>query len=107
MTVTHIAAPHIVIDDRWMRQRCGWCGVVLLDYDLDRVAVPTGTDPTPATWEMGALVTVDGPASWTADVDRLPDDACARGPGVSIELRSGGSQIGDLVTEIVRRAVNP
>lgn len=80
MSVTHIAAPHITINDRYLRQRCGWCGDVLVEYDLARTAVPTGTPPLPATWETGALVTVDGHASWTTEADRLPDDACATNP---------------------------
>ena len=77
MSVTHIAAPPITINDRHMRQRCGWCGDILIDYDLARVAVPVGTDPTPATWPTGALVTVDGRASWVTEAERLPDNACA------------------------------
>lgn len=80
MTVTHIAAPQVTIDDRFMRQRCAWCGDVLLEYDLTRVAVPVGQNPTPATWPTGALVAVDGHASWTLDEERLPDDACALNP---------------------------
>lgn len=80
MTTTHIAAPHITVDDRYLRQRCAWCGELLLDLDLDRVEVPIGQPGPPATWPMGALVTVDGPASWTAGApgDRMPDDACVR-----------------------------
>lgn len=80
MSVTHIAAPHIVIDGRWLRQRCGWCGAVLVEDDLTRVAVPTGTDPMPATWATGELVTVDGSMSWTVSGEQLPDDACAVNP---------------------------
>jgi len=80
VTVTHIASHAITISDRYMRQRCGWCGETLVEYDLARVAVPEGTDPTPATWPGGALVTVDGPASWTTEAERLPDDACAVNP---------------------------
>lgn len=78
---THIASPVVTINDRHLRQRCGWCGVVLLEYDLARVAVPVGTDPMPATWPAGSLVTVDGSAQVSLNgVDRLPDDACARNP---------------------------
>lgn len=79
MAVTHIAGESITIDNRYLRQRCGWCGETLIEHDLSMVAVPVGTDPTPATWPAGALVTVDGHASWTTEVDRLPDDACAVG----------------------------
>ena len=72
MTTTHIAAQHVTVNDRYLRQRCAWCGATLIEYDLHGVAVPEGQDPTPATWPVGALVTVDG--------DRLPDDACASNP---------------------------
>lgn len=79
--ITHIASPVITISDRYMRQRCGWCGETLLQYDLARIAVPEGQDPTPATWPVGSLVTIDGPASVAmGNVDRLPDDACALNP---------------------------
>ncbi|TDC81896.1 hypothetical protein E1193_13410 [Micromonospora sp. KC606] len=80
MSVTHIAAPQITISDRYMRQRCGWCGDILVEYDLARIAVPAGQDPTPATWPTGALVTVDGYASWASEGEQLPDDACAVNP---------------------------
>ncbi len=80
MSVTHIAAPQITISDRYLRQRCGWCGEILAEYDLTRIAVPVGQDPTPASWPVGALVTVDGGASWTVEGERLPNDACAVNP---------------------------
>lgn len=80
MSVTHIAAPHIVIEDRWMRQRCGWCGAVLLEHDLTRVAVPVGTDPMPATWTVGAQVRVDGPLTTCFEDQKLAVDSCARNP---------------------------
>lgn len=76
----HIAGSNVRIGAR-LRQRCAWCGTVLLEYDLDRIAVPAGQDPTPATWPVGDLVAVDGHASWTVDhVDGqpLPDGACAK-----------------------------
>jgi hypothetical protein len=88
VSVTHIASENVVIGDRYLRQRCGWCGEVLLEYDLARVAVPVGGDPTPATWPHGALVRVDGNASTLVEplistpegVPELPYDACARNP---------------------------
>lgn len=61
------------------RQRCGWCGALLLDYDRHRIAVPEGQDPTPATWPVGVLVAVMDGASWTVehiDGDDLPEGAC-------------------------------
>lgn len=88
MSVTHIVSEHVVLGGRYLRQRCAWCGDVPLEYDLERVAVPTGTDPTPATWPHGALVTVDGNMSTCEPTDpgrgpdgtELPADACARNP---------------------------
>lgn len=79
--VTHIAANDVTIGGRRLRQRCAWCGAVLLDYDLARVAVQVepGEEPRPpATWPVGALVRVDGHYSAALeDTDELPDDACA------------------------------
>lgn len=75
--ITHIAGLNITIDDRYLRQRCAWCGVVLLDYDLTRIAVPVGQEGPPATWPIGALIAVKGGVSWIAEGDKLPDDACA------------------------------
>lgn len=80
MSVTHIAAPHVTIDGRYRRQRCAWCEAVLAEYDLSRIAVPVGTDPDPGHWPEGALITVDGNASWIEEAEGLPDDACARNP---------------------------
>lgn len=90
MSVTHIAAPHVTIDGRYQRQRCAWCGTVLAEYDLTRIAVPVGTDPEPPHWPLGALVTVDGNASWGSDAEQLPDDACGRNPLTFSSFTDGG-----------------
>lgn len=76
----HIAGVHIQVGSL-LRQRCGWCGATLLDFDLDRVAVPAGQDPRPATWPVGDLIAVDGNLSTVVphdDGDSLPAGACAR-----------------------------
>lgn len=76
--VVHIAGPDIRVNAQF-RQRCAWCGALLIDYDLERVAVPEGQDPTPGTWPVGDLIAVDGNASWVephADGDPLPGNAC-------------------------------
>lgn len=76
--ITHIAGVHVSIGER-LRQRCAWCGAVLIDYNLANIAVPIGQDPTPATWEVGALIMMDGNMSMVIEpADRLPDDACGR-----------------------------
>jgi hypothetical protein len=83
---THIAGLSVTIDDRFMRQRCVWCGYLLLDYDFDRLMVPTGTeDQRPGEWTVGALVRVDGGAKWTVEpvpAGALPADCCTRDPRV-------------------------
>lgn len=113
--ITHIAGQHITIDDRYLRQRCAWCGAILLDYDLERVAAPIGQEGPPATWPAGALVTVDGGASWTVEVERLPDDSCTRQPDVGTKPRdrcgargmAGHPVRGDLVPGCIRRPGHP
>lgn len=79
--IVHIAAQPVTIGDQLLRQRCAWCGATLLDYDLTRIAVPAGQDPTPSTWPTGELIAVDGPWSTVvdhADGDPLPDTSCGR-----------------------------
>jgi hypothetical protein len=76
--LVHIAGHDVQVGSH-LRQRCAWCGAVLVDYALDRVAVPEGTDPRPATWPVGDLVAVDGPLSYVVeheDGQPLPDNAC-------------------------------
>lgn len=84
--VTHIAGAQVQVGSH-LRQRCSWCGAILGDYDLTRIAVPEGQDPRPGMWETGKLVRVDGPVSWIVEHEEgadLPGDACATaelGPG--------------------------
>ncbi len=76
--LVHIAGLDIQIGDH-LRQRCAWCGAVLVDYDLTRIAAPVGQDPRPATWTAGELVAVDGNAKWIVphqQGDRIPANAC-------------------------------
>lgn len=85
--IVHIAGPAITVDNR-QRQRCSWCGALLLEYALFGMAVPVGQDVTPPRWPAGELVARDGNASWIVehkDGDPLPDDACARlDPAVTV-----------------------
>jgi hypothetical protein len=76
--VIHIAGLRVHVGP-YLRQRCAWCGAVLIDYDLTRTAVPTGTDPTPSTWPVADLVAVDGNAAYVVphiDGDELPAGSC-------------------------------
>lgn len=75
--VVHFAGLDLQVGDV-LRQRCSWCGALLIDYDLARIAVPEGQDPRPSTWPPGRLVAVDGGASWLLDpTDRVPAGSCA------------------------------
>jgi hypothetical protein len=88
--VIHIAGPHIQVGPQ-LRQRCAWCGGLLIDYNLALIAVsiPEGkTEETmtdeerrPGTWQPGGLVAVDGNAQWTVEHEdgaELPDGACGK-----------------------------
>jgi hypothetical protein len=80
MGIVHIVGPDVTVNAR-LRQRCAWCGAVLVDYALERVMVPEGQDPRPRMWAVGALVEVDGGTSWVvvhAPGDPLPAGACAQ-----------------------------
>jgi len=85
--IVHIAGVDVQVG-ALLRQRCSWCGAVLIDYDLDRIAVPVGQDPRPATWPVGELVARDGVASYIVEhVDGadLPAESCARlDPAVTV-----------------------
>lgn len=76
----HIAGNDVQVGSH-LRQRCAWCGAVLVDYALDRVAVPIGQPARPATWPVGGLVEVDGSMSWAVEHDDgrpLPANACGQ-----------------------------
>lgn len=78
--VVHIAGVHLQVG-QYLRQRCAWCGAMLLHYDLANIAVPQGQDPTPATWPPGDLILVDGVLSTLVpheDGTPLPGNACGR-----------------------------
>lgn len=90
----HIAGTPIQVGARY-RQRCSWCGALLHDYELDKIAWPEGQemdesplgDPAPAMWEVDALVRLTGifpRCSTLVEPERdeeggpeVPDDCCA------------------------------
>ncbi|HEX6870524.1 MAG TPA: hypothetical protein VF163_05450 [Micromonosporaceae bacterium] len=76
--MAHLAGPAVNIDDRWLRQRCAWCGHLLIDYDLELVAVPEGQDAAPAVWLVGAQVAVLHGMSWQVGQagSQLVDQSC-------------------------------
>lgn len=78
--VVHIAAQPVQIGCH-LRQRCGWCGTVLKDYNVHDVGYESSDpDPRPPTWEVGGLVLVDGRMSYSLPHvagDDVPTNACA------------------------------
>lgn len=79
--VLHVAGVHVTINQR-IRQRCAWCGAVLIDVDSALVAVPLGQerDGVPV-WPVGDLVLIDGNMAALVphkDGDPLPDGACGK-----------------------------
>jgi hypothetical protein len=83
--VTHIAGSPVLVG-RKGRQRCAWCGELLLRVDGDEMvhANANGSPPTaPKPWELGALVEVahfHQVARYSvvphADGDLLPPNTC-------------------------------
>lgn len=72
--MVHIAGRAICVLDRFCRQRCAWCGEVLIDFDLQRIATIDGEGP--GSWAEGAYVRVDGGASMLVQPP-MPEDCCA------------------------------
>lgn len=86
-SVVHIVGP-VVDFYGHQRQRCLWCGALILDQDLKMMAVqlnPDGSADPPGYWEVGAWVACDkgGHAWWTVEPDKedpnkSPENACVR-----------------------------
>jgi hypothetical protein len=78
--IVHFVGPDIRIDDKRMRQRCAWCGTLLLEYDLDRIQVPVGQRQGMARFEVGTLLEVyEGMRQLISHKpgDKLPPNTCA------------------------------
>lgn len=90
-SVTHIAGAQLSMFGRYLRQRCEWCGVILVEYDLARLQVPVGQEGPPAMWPVGGLVRVDGHMSAEVEsvdeapgLTKLPMDSCAFDPETQV-----------------------
>jgi hypothetical protein len=78
--MTHVAGLQAQIGTR-VRQRCAWCGVLLIDHDLQRIAAAGGQAERPPMWEVGGLVRADGNLYVALDHEEgsdVPADSCAR-----------------------------
>jgi hypothetical protein len=83
MGTVHIAGPAIQVGSQ-LRQRCAWCGAVLIDHALDQLMYEATTPPEqrrPATWPVDGLIEVEGGMSVIVnheDGEQLPPNACAQ-----------------------------
>lgn len=79
MTV-HIASNRIIVEGRYHRQRCVWCGALLIDDDLAMQMVEvTHAHEEPPSWPVGGLVRIEGENprhSSAVDSEKLPNDCC-------------------------------
>lgn len=86
--IVHFAGP-VMTFGSVSRQRCAWCGALIQEYDLRRVAVEESSRPPERRgkpldvdelgWWEKCLVAVDGPAKWRVDEPedgKAPDRSC-------------------------------
>ncbi len=83
-TQIHLVGPEVTVEKRYVRQRCSWCGFLLLDYDLERIQVPEGQGG-PRPWKVGGWVEVGEGFAQSVDVndDAFPNESCV---GESVPL---------------------
>ena len=80
MTIVHIASNTVVMEGRYLRQRCVWCGELLHDVDMNTVQVCNTSDAQDdelyPTWGTGRLVAVDGNHSYIVEGNKIPENCC-------------------------------
>ena len=95
MSESHVAGPPMKCNER-VRQRCSWCGAVLIDQDLTLVGMmlnEDGTVPAFPVWGEGDYIRIDGgmrcvvdgagvpvvdDVESVVDPQDVPDDSCLR-----------------------------
>jgi len=78
--MTHIAGVDVSIGPQ-LRQRCSWCGAVLIDVNVTRAMVADSERTEFPTWPIGALIRTDGCVTSVVphvDGTPLPDDCCGQ-----------------------------
>lgn len=76
--VVHIAGLDVRVGSQ-LRQRCGWCGAVIIDVNLANIMTLEGDEMGYPTWKVGGLVAVDGNATYIVehtDGEQLPAECC-------------------------------
>jgi hypothetical protein len=87
-SITHVAGGTLSYsraDQKIVRQRCAWCGALLMEVMQSPFPFPPGTEPEVDTFTPYSLVRVDGSYSENIDLPILengdavlPDDSCMR-----------------------------
>lgn len=72
--MTHIAGLAITMQGQYIRQRCAWCGEILQDVDLSKIATVDGE--LPGSWTCGTLIYFEGNMASMVPGDKLPEDCC-------------------------------
>lgn len=79
-SVTHLTAQPVLLCGRWNRQRCAWCGVLIVDEDLSTMG---STDPNfqGTEWKPQSLVNVtSGNPAISSRVaptgGKMPENSC-------------------------------
>jgi hypothetical protein len=92
----HLAGIHVTVDGRYVRQRCAWCGEIIVDADATLIAKPVADIREGETaaefvgvWPVSRFVRVDGRNPRVTELldeaEGYPDDACmAIDPAVTL-----------------------
>lgn len=78
-SILHIAGLPTQVGTNF-RQRCAWCGALLLEYGYANTMAPPGQDGNLPAWVPFTLLRVDGNATYVVrhmDGDEIPPDSCA------------------------------
>lgn len=81
-SVAHIVGLQVTVQGHLCRQRCAWCGSVLVDVDLDLIALPEGSVNYDPFWKTGEVLEIESDGFVTRSSiilthdGVLPDNAC-------------------------------
>lgn len=79
--VIHIASFPVIVNKRYHRVRCAWCGAILVDNDFDQMRTAGQPWQEPKTWPDMQLVMVDDNKTIAVEYEYgmdLPDNCCAK-----------------------------
>ena len=77
MSVSHLTAQPVLVAGRFNRQRCAWCGELIVDEDLTTMM---STEPNwmGTEWPVSRIVRIDGSHTMVVDNHdgQMPEDSC-------------------------------